>query len=69
MVNSCLTFEDIILVNYLFSQDLKTGNRFHSGELSTACRSGVLKYMCKNKFDIFSRHDSGEFFIHLRSGN
>ena len=67
ILKSLLTFEDIFLVNYLYFYVLVTGNRSHSGELSTACRSGVLKQICKSKWNILSRHHSGEFFIFLRS--
>jgi hypothetical protein len=32
---------------------LEMEKRFHSGELTAACNSGVFKWMCKSKFDIF----------------
>ena len=62
-----LTFEDTVLVIDLYFYDLATGNRSHSGELSTACRSGILKQISKSKWNTLSRHHSGEFFILLRS--
>jgi hypothetical protein len=51
------TFEEIMLVNYLFFKDLLTRNCYYSGDFFTAYRSGVLNRCARartlNDFEFF----------------